>query len=289
LTHGDRREGGVLPDAVKALLTRPEFPRSSGYDPSWMLDNQMGPNALWLVEWLCSALPLRPGMRVLDLGCGKAMTSIFLAREFALQVFAADLWMSPDGNWRRIVEAGVADRICPLKLESHALPFAGGFFDAVVSVDSYQYFGTDELYLNYLGRFVRPGGLLGVVVPGLTRAVGSALPAHLVSPQSNGKVFWEDECRSFKTAGFWRELWERNVVVEQVVVDTQPDGWRHWRDFERALEATGRNRPFPSDAEALDCDQGSTIGFHRLVARRTGTGASDLYDPGLGLRAGVEN
>ena len=157
-------------------LIKPEFPRSAKYDPDWMMDNQMGPNALWLMEWLCEALSLAPGMRVLDLGCGKAMTSIFLAREFGVQVYAADLWMSPDHNWRRAVEASVADLVCPIKAEAHALPFAQGFFDAVVSVDAYQYFGTDELYIDYLSRFVRPNGSLGVVVVGLMQEMGSQPP-----------------------------------------------------------------------------------------------------------------
>lgn len=39
-----------------SLLMKPEFPRSAKYDPDWMMDNQMGPNALWLMEWLCEAL-----------------------------------------------------------------------------------------------------------------------------------------------------------------------------------------------------------------------------------------
>jgi cyclopropane fatty-acyl-phospholipid synthase-like methyltransferase len=51
-----------------------------------MLENQMGPNALWLAEWLAEALSLKAGMRLLDLGCGRAMTSIFLAKEFGVQV-----------------------------------------------------------------------------------------------------------------------------------------------------------------------------------------------------------
>jgi ubiquinone/menaquinone biosynthesis C-methylase UbiE len=41
----------------------------------------MGPNPLWLTEWLCELMDLRPGMRVLDLGCGRAPSSIFLAFE----------------------------------------------------------------------------------------------------------------------------------------------------------------------------------------------------------------
>lgn len=273
---------------VPALLTKAEFPRSSTYDPSWLLDNQMGPNAVWLAEWLCAALAIQPAMRVLDLGCGKAMTSIFLAREFQARVWAADLWVDPDHNWRRIVEAGCADRICPLRAEAHALPFAAGFFDAVVSVDAYQYFGTDELYLNYLSRFVRPGGVLGIVVAGFTQQpAGDSPPAHLTEPQANGKVFWEDACRSFKSAAFWRDLWNRNAAVTDVVVDTQPDGWRHWRDFERALERAGKSI-FPSDAEALERDQGRFLGFHRLMARRSGVADENLYDPSLGVRVGVD-
>jgi SAM-dependent methyltransferase len=268
-------------------LSRPEFPRSSAYDRDWMLDNQMGPNALWLCEWLTAAMPLGPGMRVLDLGCGRAMSSVFVAKEFGARVWAADLWMSPDGNWRRAVEAGVEDRVCPLRAEAHALPFAQGFFDAVISVDAYHYFGTDELYLAYLAGFVRPGGSIGVVVPGLARELEGGPPAHLTTPQANGKVFWEDECVSFKTAPWWKALWARSGRVTAVEADLLPDGWRHWRDFERALEASGKGH-FPSDAEAIDRDGGRTLGFVRVRGRRTEAGGMNLYEPGLGAKVGVD-
>ena len=272
---------------IAKLLDRPEFPRSSRYDRDWMLANQMGPNAVWLCEWLCEALALGPGMRVLDLGCGRATSSIFLAKEFGVQVWAADLWMSPDNNWRRVVEAGVQDRVCPLRAESHALPFAQGFFDAAISIDAYQYFGTDELYLGYLSGFVRPGGTIGVVVPGLTRELDAGVPEHLTAPQKNGKVFWEDECASFKTAAWWSALWRRCGKVKDVAADVLPDGWRHWRDFERALELSGKGL-FPSDAEAIDRDAGRTLGIVRACARRTDVPGMNLYEPGLGARVGAE-
>jgi SAM-dependent methyltransferase len=269
------------------LLRKPEFPRSQRHEPAFLLDNQMGPNAVWLLEWLCQALPLEAGMRVLDLGCGRAMTSVFLAREFGVRVWAADLWMSPDNNWRRAVEQGVADLVCPLKAEAHALPFAEGFFDAVVSIDAYQYFGTDDLYLGYLARFVRPGGWLGIVVPGLTREIAGTVPEHLLRPQANRKRFWEDECWCFHTAEWWQALWRRCGSVSEVRADTQADGWRHWRDFERAIELAGKGL-FPSDAEALEADQGRTIGFVRAVARRGADAGPNLYDPALGVIAGAE-
>lgn len=262
------------------VLSREEFPRSSRYDPDWVMDNQMGPNVLWLTEWLSQELVLAPGMKVLDLGCGKALSSIFLAREFGVQVWAADLWVSPDDNWRRVQDVGIQDRVYPLRAEAHALSFPGEFFDLVVSVDAYHYFGTDDLYLGYLTRFLRSEGQIGVVVPGLTRALpGGEIPAHLKEPQKNGKVFWEDECSCFHTAQWWRESWSRSCLSVRVA-DTMEEGWRHWRDFELAVEKAGKAL-FPSDAEALDRDRGETLGFVRLVATRRPAVGPNLYDPAL--------
>jgi hypothetical protein len=68
------------------------------------------------------------GMRVLDLGCGRASSSIFLRREFGVQVWATDLWFSVSETSR---------------------PFAAEFFDAIMCIDSFIYYGTDDLYLNY--------------------------------------------------------------------------------------------------------------------------------------------
>ena len=46
------------------------------------------------------------GAKVLDLGCGRAMSSIFLHREFGVQVWATDLWFSASENLQRIRDAG---------------------------------------------------------------------------------------------------------------------------------------------------------------------------------------
>jgi len=271
---------------IRDLLNKPEFPLSGRYDPDWVLENQMGPNALWLLEWLLADLPLSPGMRVLDLGCGKALTSIFMAKEFGVQVWAADLWISPGHNRKRAEAAGVGQSVFPLRAEAHALPFPDNFFDVVVSIDAYQYFGTDVLYLGYLLRFLRPGGLVGFASPGLTQSF-TVVPKHLARCQSNGKPFWEDECWSFKTADWWYGHWRKNSNIDDIRVDTLEDGWRHWRDFEKVLEATGKS-PFPSDAEALEKDRGEYIGFVRAVAKRTGGAGVNLYDPATAIHVGVD-
>src|SRR3954466_1256952 len=144
------------------------FPRASKYNPDWVIASASGAaNALWLTEWLTSALDLQPGMRVLDLGCGRASSSIFLHREFGVEVWATDLWFSASENLQRTRDAQVERHVFPIQANARSLPFAAEFFDAILSVDSFVYYGTDDLYLSYLARFLRPGGRLGLAGAGL--------------------------------------------------------------------------------------------------------------------------
>lgn len=258
-----------LDDAqLRDLLRNDAFPRSANYDPAWVLTNQMGPNALWLMEWLVEEMDLRPGMRILDMGCGKAITSVFLAREFGVQVWANDLWIEATENWERIREAGVADRVFPIHAEAHALPYAEGFFEAIVSVDSYHYYGTDDIFLSSFVRYLEPGGQLGIVVPGLMRDFDDGVPDHLTAPQPNGARFWSPgECFSFHTVDWWRRHWAQTELVDVEVADTQPDGWKHWLQFEEAKAIAGPSR-CDEEAAALRADEGRYLGFVRVVARR---------------------
>src|SRR6202140_5743982 len=156
------------------------FPRSNAYNPEWLTASaSSGTNVLWVTEWLCSALDLRPGMRVLDLGCGRAMSSIFLHREFGVQVWATDLWFSAAENIQRIRDAGVEDGVFPLHADARSLPFAPEFFDAIVCIDACYCFGTDDLYLNYVAQFVKLGAPIGIAGAGLVREIEGELPEHL--------------------------------------------------------------------------------------------------------------
>ena len=223
--------------AQRHLLWREGFPRANRYAPDWVLANQMGPNALWLTEWLCERMRFSPGMRVLDMGCGRALSSIFLAREFDVRVWATDLWIRPTESWQRIREAGVADRVCPIHAEAHALPYAEEFFEAIVCVDSYAYYGTDDLYLNYFHKLVAPGGQIGIVVPGLAQPIEGVVPDHLARRQRSGGIFWGSDCWSFHTADWWRQHWTRTGLVDVEVAEAMPEGWRLWLDWDRAVQA----------------------------------------------------
>ena len=255
-------------EQLATMLRVEQFPRSSGYDPEWVLENEMGPNALWLTEWLCRDMELKPDMRVLDMGCGRAMSSIFLAKEFGVQVWATDLWIKATDNWKRIREAGVEDRVFPIHAEAHAFPYAEGFFDTIVCVDSYIYYGTDDLYLKYFVQFVRPDGQIGIVVPGLMRDFEGDVPSYLTKRQPNGDRFWDPtECFSFHTAQWWRRHWEQTQLVDIRHVDDLPEGWRLWLQFEKATAAAGTSR-HDDEIPALSADRGRYLGFVRMVAQR---------------------
>jgi SAM-dependent methyltransferase len=240
-------------------LIDPRFPRSSAYHPEWVLAHASGgANALWITEWLTTAMDLRAGMRVLDLGCGLASSSIFLHREFGVQVWATDLWFSAGENIQRIRDAGVADHVFPIHADARALPFAPGFFDAIVSIDSFPYYGTDALYLNYLANFVKPDGQIGVAGAGVVREVEGAIPEHL-------QAWWSQDFWSFHSAPWWRDHWARTGIVDVTLADSMPEGWRLWLDWHRVVAPDNA-----VEIAAVEADAGRYLGYVRVVARRRG-------------------
>ncbi len=233
------------------------FPRSSKYHPDWVIAGVGGgANALWMTEWLSGALDLRPGMRVLDLGCGRAMSSIFLHREFGVQVWATDLWFSATENLQRIRDAGVEEGVFPIHADARSLPFAAGFFDAIVSIDSLIYYGTDDLYLNDLARLVKPGGQVGIAGAGLMEEIEGPLPEHL-------REWWTLDLWCLHSAMWWHRHWERTGIMNIEVADTLPDGWQLWLDWHRAICPDNT-----VEIQAIEADRGNYLGYVRLVGRR---------------------
>jgi hypothetical protein len=87
-------------EALAARMRLAQFPRSARYDIEWLCENEMGPCSTWLAEYLFETMEVKKGARILDLGCGMAMSSIFIAREY-------DVWLHWD---RTLKEAGVLRR-----------------------------------------------------------------------------------------------------------------------------------------------------------------------------------
>jgi len=238
-------------------MNNTQFPRTHKYNPKWIAASASGgANSLWLAEWLTSALHLEPGMRVLDLGCGRAASSIFLAREFGVQVWAADLWFSPDENRTRIHNAGEQDSVFPIHADARALPFSPEFFDVIVAIDSFLYFGTDDLYLNYIARFLKPTGTLAIAGAGFTRELEHPVPQHL-------RKWWTPDMVCLHSADWWSHHWKRTDIVDIDTAGTMPDGWQRWLDWQRFIAPDNT-----LEIEALEADRGDCLTYIRVIAHR---------------------
>ncbi|HZX07379.1 SAM-dependent methyltransferase [Kribbella sp.] len=245
---------------LQEMLRNERYPRAAGYSARWMVDASMGPNPVWQVEALAGVMAFEPGMRVLDMGCGNACSSVFLAREFGVEVWATELWVEPTEVLRRVVEAGAEERVHPVHSDARSLPYAEGFFDAIVSLGAYHYFGTDDLYLGYFSRFLKPGGRIGIVQPGPVEEYEVLPPPHLAE-------YWKWDFCAWHSAAWWRRHWEKTGLVTVEVADQVPYGWQDWLQWNEACDLDG-GRPGREEARMLHADGGQTLGLTRVVAHR---------------------
>ena len=218
----------------------------------------MGPNVLEIARELTAGLDLRPGMRVLDLGCGQGLSSLYLAEEYGALVFAADLWTPAGENFARFTEWGVGDQVVPLHVDAADPPFAEGYFDAVVSVDAYHYFGRAPGFFE--GRIlplVKPDGVIALGIPGLredTRASRTQLLRY-----------WGPEgVDTIRTAAWWEALLAPAAQMAELKLwelSCFDQAWADWLDCTENPYAAGDRRAFAAGA-------GKIMNLIGITARR---------------------
>lgn len=226
------------------------------FDFEFLKDNMMGPNSVRILEELCKDLELKPGARIMDLGCGKGLTSIFLAEEFDVQVFATDLWITATENDARFRERGLDGRVIPIHADARNLPYAEGFFDGIVSVDSYYYFGTGEGFVDkYMAPLVKKGGFLAVAMPGLRKEFdGGIVPPELLP-------YWQEDM-NFHSAAWWKELWSKEKAIEVTQsrsMDCHKKAWEDWLKCD--------NPYAKSDIGFIEADGGRYIDTVEIIAK----------------------
>ncbi|WP_151525683.1 SAM-dependent methyltransferase [Serinicoccus kebangsaanensis] len=234
------------------------FPRSATYDLDWVRSLDMGPHPLWQLEDLLSSMALPAGCRVLDLGCGRGATSVFLARELGATVTACDLWVGEEEMGRTMRGAGVEGSVRVVNADARDLPFEDDEFDAVVSIDAFEYFGTDVHLLPSLLRVLRPGGHVGMTTPALrTDPYDQPPPAHV-----SQVVGWE--AAAWHSPQWWTTHWERSGLVTDIHGSMQRDGFASWVAW---CELVGEppTDPVPT---MLATDGGEQLGFAMVHATK---------------------
>lgn len=227
-----------------------KFPLTAKYDPQWVRDNALGENALCQAESLARHLPFQRGMRILDLGCGKATSSIFFAREFGVEAWAVDGATSPSENYKRAATLNCERSVLPLRADARNLPFAKEFFDAAVAIDSFLYYGTDERYLAYLAQFIKPGGYIGVVDIAFTRELRSIDDApEYLRPQ------YHKHWSFVHSVAWWTRHWENSGLVDMKFAGLLPESAALLRDYVRGRPSEQDEdsimRAVPQDEEGL--------------------------------------
>ena len=116
-------------------------------------------------------LDLRPGMTVLDLGCGEGRHA-FEAYRRGARVVAVDRGVSEVETTKRwlgaIAEAGEAPtgaRYEVVRADLLALPFPDGSVDRVIASEVLEHIPDDATAMAEIARVLKPGGTVAVTVP----------------------------------------------------------------------------------------------------------------------------
>lgn len=219
----------------------------------------MGPNPLKLQEELLLGCKIKKGEKVCDLGSGQGLTSVMLAKEYGFKVYACDLWSDPKDNEKFFESMNLSkEQIIPVKADACALPFEKEFFDAVVSTDSYNYFGRDEKYLDEkLLPFVKSGGLIYIAIPGMKKDLHSNLPPVLL-------LSWNEEQLDYlHDVNYWRTLVEKAEGCEVLEVSEMESNGEVWADWLKQDNEYARG-----DRKTMEAGGGEHLNFIKIVLRK---------------------
>ncbi len=113
------------------------------------------------LDLVCRKLDLRPGMRVLDVGCGWGSFALHAAQNYGVDVIGVTLSKEQAALGRkRAADAGLADRV-EIRVQDYR-DVTDGPFDAVSSIGMAEHVGREQIrtYASHLYGLLRPGGRL---------------------------------------------------------------------------------------------------------------------------------
>ncbi len=235
------------------------YEKSEKYNTPALMAKMMGPNPLKLEEELLLDHRIPEGAVVCDLGSGQGLTSVFLVKEYGFTVYAADLWSDPEENRKFFDAMGLdEEQIIPVKADAGNLPFETEFFDAVVSTDSYNYWGRDAGYLDEkLLPFVKKGGYLYIAIPGMKKDCHDQLPRELLLSWTPEQLDYMHDVR------YWTEIVSQCRGAEIISVREMESNEEVWADW-----LMQNNEYAIGDRKAMEAGGGKYLNFIAIVLRK---------------------
>ncbi len=189
-------------------------------DPDMTLDQAQIAKTHHIAAKLC----LKPGMEVLDIGCGWGGMALTLARDYGVRVLGVTLSREQHklaGDRAR--RAGLSDRV---RFELMDYRDLRGQFDRIVSIGMFEHVGLPQYgtYFDQIRDRLAPGGVA------LIHTIGRAAPPGATSPWIAKYIF---------PGGYVPALSEMSAAVERAgLYPTDLEVWRlhyaqtlrHWHD-----------------------------------------------------------
>ena len=224
-------------------------------------ETMWGPNAIRQSEELASHFTITKDMRILDLGCGPGLSSLYLVQEYSAEVFATDLYMDPTENYKRFQSLGVADKIVPMMLDAtQPLPFAKYYFDVVFSVGAYNIFGDNEEMLSNLIPYVKKGGYIAVSFPGLKYEFGDNVPPEM-------QPFWDvpEVAKTVRGIEWWKDLCSKAEGIEIVNISEMICHDIAWKEYLAKLDASVEEEKW--DLDMMAAEDGKYFNTIQFIAK----------------------
>lgn len=235
------------------------YEKTQKYDLDIINEKIMGPNPLKLEEELMKDNHIKPGSIVMDLGSGQGITSVFLVKEYGYKVYATDLWSNPEENKKFFEEMGLTEnQIIPVKADATDLKYEKEFFDGVVSTDSYNYFGRDDNFLDEkLLPYVKHGGYVYIVVPGMKKDCHNAIPEELL-------LSWTPEQLDYiHDIEYWTDIISKSKDCEIVSIHEMESNEECWNDWIKCDNEYSKN-----DKKAIDAGACKYLNFIAIILKK---------------------
>ena len=126
------------------------------------------------LDLICTKLELRPGMRMLDVGCGWGSLILHAAESYGVHAVGITLSAQQrDFVAKRVADRGLSDRV-EVRLQDYRELREDEGFEAVASIEMGEHVGEAQYptYLAALSSALRPGGRL--VLQQMSRRAGTA-------------------------------------------------------------------------------------------------------------------